>query len=687
MISSLITTIFAAALIAVLLTIVLAIKSLKDFTSTGPQLRDEVLKHYRFYLVYSFIRLMGWTCLISFVLALIGTLTYLGIETISGSTPALGLSLLAGLLSVAIITTYRFARDLLYLPANIEASSNYRLSRFYPLWKMLSPARLRIAAWLIAFVPLAIWVSASVASALRVDWAGATVFAGLTAFAIISLKLAQPNEPRPIRTQAKPGRLNILMIGSDSLRADRVNSGYRRDLTPFIDRLAKEGTHFRNCFVSCARTAPSLASMLTGTWPQRHGIRDNFVADTECAMNDVPSLVDVLRKDGYRTLAISDWCGADFGKLDFGFEECDLPSDQWNIKYLLRQGPKDIRLFLSFFVRNRLGKRFLPELYYLAGVPTTQLLGRDTRAAISEASGLGKPFFINTFMSTTHGPFGSEYPYYTLFPGANYAGCSKFVMSGLNEPSEVVLQQGYTKDKFDLEQIIDLYDGCVRNFDDEVNKIVAHLNDCGLADTTIVVIYSDHGMEFFEHETWGQGNSVVIDESARIPLIIVDPMGVPGRKIDEVVRTIDLAPTLLELSGHGEAVKGFDGSSLASVVRGQSLMPDLGAYYETGIWFTKIPGLSDDHLRYPDLLDLLEVHDKTTATIGIKQVLRDRIIAAKDRALRSGKWKLVCVAMQDGPKWQLFDTLVDPGCTRDIGHEFPEVLKALREQGAALWSG
>ena len=50
-----------------------------------------------------------------------------------------------------------------------------------------------------------------------------------------------------------------------------------------------------------------------------------------------------------------------------------------------------------------------------------------------------------------------------------------------------------------------------------------HLEACGLADNTIVVIYSDHGMEFFEHDTWGQGNSVRGDASAKIPLLIVDP--------------------------------------------------------------------------------------------------------------------------------------------------------------------
>jgi arylsulfatase A-like enzyme len=76
------------------------------------------------------------------------------------------------------------------------------------------------------------------------------------------------------RADAPP---NILMIGSDTLRADRLGAlGYHRALTPNIDA-RQQGALFANCYVPCARTAPSLISMLTGTWPHTHGIRDNFV--------------------------------------------------------------------------------------------------------------------------------------------------------------------------------------------------------------------------------------------------------------------------------------------------------------------------------------------------------------------------------------------------------------------------
>lgn len=680
-------TIGVTALLATLLTLGLALKSLKDFSRTGPQLRDEVLKHYRLELAASISRLMAWSWLTAFALIAIGTTSHLGVQNLMGRATEFWPSLTAGVSSLLIILGYLFSHNLLYLPANIEASSNYRMSRFFPLWKMLSPIRLKVAAWLLAALPATIWIVAALGSAMRLDWANAIAFAALPAFSLLVYLGARQREPHPVEAKVLDGKLNILMIGSDSLRADRVNSGYHRELTPFIDQLAKQGTHFENCFVPCARTAPSLASMLTGTWPQRHGIRDNFVAGEECAMNGAPSMVTALRKAGYQTVAISDWCGADLCKLEFGFEECNLPDDQWNIKYLLRQGPKDIRLFLSLFVRNRLGKRFLPELYYLAGVPTTSQLGCDARAAISRAARDGQPFLINAFMSTTHGPFGSEYPFYTQYSGVDYSGNSKFVMCGLNEPFEVVRQQGYSKDKFDLDQIVDLYDGCVRNFDAEVEKTIAHLERCGLRDKTIIVIYSDHGMEFFERGTWGQGNSVIVDDSASIPLIIVDPLGAGRKNISEVTRSVDIAPTLLDMVGQGQLSDAFDGISLAGVIRGNSPMPELPAYYETGIWFTKIPVLDDDHLVYPELPELLEVPNKQAATIGLKPAARKMIIEAKDRAFRLGRWKLVRVSCNGGPKWHLYDVESDPICERTIEGDYPDIIEELRTRGSEFWVG
>ena len=74
----------------------------------------------------------------------------------------------------------------------------------------------------------------------------------------------------------------------------------------------------------------------------------NFEQGSSILSDGYPSLLrlaELLKSQGYRTATVSDWGGADLGKFSFGFDLTDVPEDQWNLKYLLRQVPKDLRLF------------------------------------------------------------------------------------------------------------------------------------------------------------------------------------------------------------------------------------------------------------------------------------------------------------------------------------------------------
>ena len=246
----------------------------------------------------------------------------------------------------------------------------------------------------------------------------------------------------------------------------------------------------------------------------------------------------------------------------------------------------------------------------------------------------------------------------------------------LTDPFEIIRRQGAPKEEFDLDQIIDLYDGCVAQFDDEVGKMLAHLEACGLANNTIVVVYSDHGMEFFEHDTWGQGNSAVGDFSPRIPLVIREPHSAGRGKVDKVVRSIDLAPTLLELA-HAPASASMDGVSLVDCLKTDGDCPNLDAFNETGIWIADIPGLPDTHLRYPNLLELMEVPDRSSGTLAIKPEYCEAILAAKDRMIRRGRWKLVYQPLKDGALLRLFDVEADPECKTDVLAQHPDVAQTL----------
>lgn len=660
--------------------LLLGIKSLLNFSRSGPRIRDEVWRHYRFYAVAAFFRLLVASWGMLSIMSGAGVVVYASASTLLGLPFSPASAMGAGVAGILAITALQFCRHLLLLPASLAASAHYRMSRLYPLWRLLSPSRLNAATGGLTAAALILVASASVKLMTlgRWDWL-VPLGAAVGFYGSLFLWLRRPLEPSPVKRKSAPdGRPNVLLIGSDTLRADRLDGTYRRDLTPFIDRLKAKGSLFTHCYVPCARTAPSLISLLTGVWPHRHGVRDNFVADAEIPLQ-MDALPQIFRRHGYYTAGLSDWSGADMAKYPFGFEYLDVPEDQWNIKLYIRQGPKDLRLFLSLFTHNAFGKFFLPEIHYLGGIPLTDELGIETRRLLNYLAQGDKPFFLNAFFSTTHGPFGSEYPYYGMFSEPDYAGESKFAMARVADPFDIIRRQGEPREEFDLDQIINLYDSCVRRFDDEVARIVRHLEACGLAENTIIALYSDHGMEFFEHDTWGQGNSAVGEASSRVPLLIVDPRRSTGRQLGQAVRSIDLAPTLLELAGLPPH-PGMDGASLRGRLDGIAPAEELPAYNETGIWLTSLPGMPENHLRYPDLVELLEVPDKKKGTLAVKAEYLSLIVAAKDRMIRSGQWKLVYQPLTNGYLLKLFDLSRDPECRHDTIKQEPDVARQLWTQ-------
>ncbi len=675
---SLLTILMTSLVVAIVGTLILVVKSLCAFSQTGPQIREEILRNYSTYSGWALARLAAWSCVLLIWMGLIGSLSYLGATLITHTSVSLPGAFVAAALGILLITTLQFVHHLLHLPSSLMVSSHYSMARLYPLWRQLTVSRIRwLRLVILAVVIVPIFLALRML-AIAQEWIELVLLGGLACV------LAAPYiwATRPLFARPKSAhhndreKPNILMIGSDTLRADRLGAlGYQRTITPFLDTLAQQGTLFANCYTPLARTAPSLVSLFTGTWPQRHGIRANFITDDETQLR-VPTLPQILAKHGYETITISDWSGSDLKKFSFGFQHMDLAPDQWNLKYLIRQGPKDIRLFLSLFTHNQLGKNFLPEIYYLAGVPLTQHLGHQTRRWLNRFAKDGKPFLLNVFMATTHPPFGSEYPYYTRFSNPSYKGESKFGMSRLTDPFEIIRSQREPKEAFDLEQIIDLYDGCVRNFDDEVRHIIHHLRACNLENNTIIIIYSDHGMEFFEHDTWGQGNSVLGNASAHVPLIIVDPRRIGRNKEKRVTRTIDLFPTLLDLCGL-PIPDEVQGVSLLPYLDGKEQNLDLTAYFETGIWLTSPPGLSSRHISYPDLFELLEIPDIRKGTLAIKHRYRNIIIDARDRMLRRDRWKLVRYALKQNAEYHLFDMDHDPECRRNVADKNPTVLKKL----------
>ena len=668
-----------AAVVAFVVTTVLTVKSIKDFSHAGPQIEGVIRTHYLGYVALAMLRLIVWIFLINWWMAFGGVLSGFGIGIILSYEPSIIEFFCWATLGWTAITSFAFLNTLFSIPGVLASNSNYRISRFYRLRKKLNEDILSWFSLGLRVAPTVILILAI----LKLTFMGEY----LVALAVLIVGGVTINVPRLANVDREPldsakgqstKRPNILMIGCDTLRADRLGvHGYSRDLTPTIDRLAREGISFSNCFVPIPRTAPSLITLFSGTWPQFHGVRDNFSgADSLCS--DVKFFPKILRENGYATKTISDWAGCDFSKYDFGFEEIEGPSDQWNLKYLIRQGPKDIRLFLSLFCNNPFGKRFLPELYYLAGNPLTGALGLSAREFIDEVSESGRPFFLNLFCATAHPPFSVEYPYFEKYADSAYDGESKYSMSKLTDPLEIIAAQQRPKESFDMQQIKDLYDGCVKRFDDEVSKLIGYLEGIGLRENTIIVVYSDHGIELFENDTWGQGNSVKGGYSARVPLVISDPRLAPVGLQTATVRTVDFASTILDLVDIPPPSPS-QGESLVPLFRTEGPVSERKAYTETGIWIAKQPNMSEHHLNYPDILKMIDVVDYEVGTLEILDEFQDIVIAARDRILRYKNWGLIYQPLLENEvDWKLYDVENDPDCEHPLNESYPQVLAELK---------
>jgi arylsulfatase A-like enzyme len=670
-----------AGVASLLFSVALVIKSLLDFTHTGPAIRAEIAEHFLSHSLLSVILLGFWAFLIALLLASAGVLVLAALSPAKKSHGYLG-GFLSGGIGIGIGSGYQFAHVLLHAPSTIIASWNYAPSRLVAVWPYLDTD-------VLLFVKTILFLLVAFASLIlvrRYRREGRSVPAAALSVAAIGIGTLiawvhwQP-EPVPsgaLQAVTTPSRPNILMIGSDGLRADRLGvAGNTRELTPFLDSLANRGSFFSQAYAPVGRTAPSITSILTGTWPVSHTIRDNFVRDEQKQLATT-SLPKLLRSHGYNTAAVGDWAASDIGKIDFGFESLIISPDQWNFKYLLSQGPKDLRLYVSLFTGNEAGRILVPQLYYLAGRPLTSQKGRHARIMLSRLAEEQEPFFLMVFMATTHGPFGSDYPYYTLFSGEDYTGDAKFAITGVTTPEEVARRQAQGRDDFDVQQIMDLYDGAVRQFDDEARKVVEHIRRLGIGDNTIIVLFSDHGTDMFERGTWGQGNIVgVHDYSSHIPLVILDPRRPGTAPINRIVRIVDLAPTLAELAGL-DPPPAFEGTSLVPYLDNPQEDLRLASYNESGALLAHIHGLEEGRRKAPPLLELLEVPDKGSGTISISEQGEAAIAAARQNAIRTDRWMAMRTPMEDGDHYALYDLTVDADGMTNLAEERPDVLACFR---------
>jgi arylsulfatase A-like enzyme len=367
---------------------------------------------------------------------------------------------------------------------------------------------------------------------------------------------------------AAESRPNVVMILTDDQRHDAAGfTGNTAIHTPNLDRLAKAGLIFKNCFVNTAICAVNRANFMAGQYPSRHGIDDFFKTFTADQLNQtVPAR---LRAAGYQT--------AFFGK--WGIGDGPVPTakgaaifDYWagqpmqtcffheaDCKYVRSNGfdrpldnlcdcPADSAGRAGF--RNRIGKANLTDPLHVDSQVTPQQVARflDGRDA-------GKPFALMVFFKAPHSPFGDWDPSLKqLTEGRQLpVPAAATLDNALKEPAIVRESLGakegmrfLTKPELQASHLRDYY-RLVASMDLGVGRIMAELKQRGLADNTVILFTSDNGHCIGEHGLHGKW--LMYEPSLRVPGFIMDPRKTGGKATAQQVITTDFSTTLLALAG------------------------------------------------------------------------------------------------------------------------------------------
>lgn len=375
---------------------------------------------------------------------------------------------------------------------------------------------------------------------------------------------------------------NVLFIAVDDLRPSMGCYGDEHAITPNMDRLASRGVQFNRAYCQVAVCNPSRASLMTGLRPDNLGVWTLPIHFRE-AKPDAVTMPQWFRKFGYTAVS--------HGKI---YHNPTPDPQSWSepirkLPSLPFPYPEGTRETVKAAMGELPGKDWRKNnlrnpATAAPDLPDSKLLdGARTDMAIEDLRRLGKqeePFFLAMGYIRPHLAWVAPKKYWDMHdPSALpvpedqqvIKDTPPYAPSNNSELSHYVdlidMPKPWDETELPIEKrrhLVHGYYACVSYVDAQIGRLLDSLDEEGLADNTIVVLWSDHGWKLGENRGWGKMTNYELD--ARVPLIISAPgLDTAGQATDELAELMDLYPTLCELA-EIETPDFIDGRSLVPML-------------------------------------------------------------------------------------------------------------------------
>lgn len=453
---------------------------------------------------------------------------------------------------------------------------------------------------------------------------------------------------RLIASEPKP---NVLFIAVDDLRNDLGAYGVPHAQTPHLDALAQTSRVFNRHYVQVPTCGASRCALLRGKYPSVAAqVGNEGIAQTyrEWGPQSLPA---VFRQNGYKTLALGKITHHPGGLTGKGWAEGpeELPG-AWDRAWIPNGPWKTPESIMHGYANGiaRIPGKSPPwqshdgpdEAYPDAWVAAEAIA---TLQQLKQTSTQNQPWFFGVGFFKPHLPFAAPKKWHDLHARDGLelspaVAAKPSWPSGWHNSSEFRSNYGHPDrlnpdtDASYARQMRIAYAASISYMDAQIGRVLAALNELGMAENTVVVLWSDHGFLLGEHGIWGK--HCLYDNAIRSPLMIRYPNIVkPGVACDATVETVDVFPTLLDLC-HLPSVPGLDGHSLMN------------------------------HLKDPSAASSKPAHSFWTAG---------------QRSIRTERWRLTVLPAKGdvATPFELFDYQTDPQETQNHAASQPAVVEQL----------